>query len=236
MNDKEFLSPSDTWTNKPPYYLSVYSKHLIHLRDKPIKLLELGVHRGGSLEMWGSSFPNATIAGIDIKPVLATNEAGVVLRENGEPVQYKFSSERIQFRQGSQSDAEFLTAVSAEIAPDGWDVIIDDASHVGSLSLASFKALFPRLKKGGLYIVEDWGVGYLHNFAEGARLNRETHFTQEGDTFPSHQNGIVGFVKQFVDELSMGEATREYMENGPNVKPTIAELHYYVGVCIARKA
>jgi hypothetical protein len=39
----------------------------------------------------------------------------------------------------------------------GFDIIIDDASHNYPLSLASFNGLFPLLRPGGVYVLEDWG-------------------------------------------------------------------------------
>ena len=36
------------------------------------------------------------------------------------------------------------------------DLVMDDASHLGPQTRASFETLFPRLRAGGLYIIEDW--------------------------------------------------------------------------------
>ena len=40
------------------------------------------------------------------------------------------------------------------------DLVIDDASHVYEPTLASFETLFPHLRPGGLYIIEDWQWSY----------------------------------------------------------------------------
>ena len=54
---------SDKWE---PYF-EIQEKHLSHLRGKPINLVEIGVQKGGSLEMWSNYFgPQAKITGIDI--------------------------------------------------------------------------------------------------------------------------------------------------------------------------
>ena len=81
------------------------------------------------------------------------------------------TGERIQVFQGDQADTAFLSKVASRTAPDGFDIIIDDASHIGELTKATFWHLFDRhLKPGGLYAIEDWGTGYLDDFPDGKRF------------------------------------------------------------------
>jgi hypothetical protein len=46
--------------------------------------------------------------------------------------------ERIRFYQGSQDDEALLDPLAKECAPDGFDIVIDDASHIGKLARVSF--------------------------------------------------------------------------------------------------
>jgi hypothetical protein len=39
--------------------------------------------------------------------------------------------------------------------------VIDDASHEYGLSRASFEIVFPRLRTGGLYVIEDWQWAHI---------------------------------------------------------------------------
>lgn len=58
-----------------------------------------------------------------------------------------------------------LTSIAQEIAPEGFDIIIDDCSHIGELTKVSFWHLFTHhLKPGGIYAIEDWGTGYLGGY------------------------------------------------------------------------
>jgi SAM-dependent methyltransferase len=58
-----------------------------------------------------------------------------------------------------QADADRLREIiSAELDHEPLDLVIDDASHHYDLTRASFEALFPRLRPGGLYIIEDWNA------------------------------------------------------------------------------
>lgn len=123
-------------------YLPFYDEMLAPYRGKPIKMLEIGVFRGGSLELWRNYFgPQATIYGIDNNPECAG-----------------FADPPSQVRIGSQADPDFLRRVVDEMgAPD---IVLDDGSHVASHQLASFRTLFPLLKNGGLYIIEDMHTSY----------------------------------------------------------------------------
>jgi hypothetical protein len=114
-------------------------------------LLELGVHEGASLLLWRDYFPHGTVAGIDIE-----------LPKNFE------STERVHLFEGSQGDTGFLSEVARRVAPDGFDIIIDDASHMGELTRTSFWHLFDHhLKSGGLYVIEYWGTGYWDHWPDG---------------------------------------------------------------------
>jgi hypothetical protein len=178
-------------------YLDVYDPILAPWVGKEIKLLEIGIHKGGSLQLWRDYFPLGIITGIDIK-----------LPEPFLP------GERIQIFKGSQADKQFLSEVANKAAPEGFDIIIDDASHIGALTKTAFWHLFDNhLKPGGLYAIEDWGTGYLDDFPDGKRLDTVTSplpFFQwlsskassrsKKVPFPCHSYGMVGLIKELVDE------------------------------------
>ena len=128
------------------------------LVGKNIKLLELGVYNGASLLLWRDYFENGTIVGIDINRV---NIGG--------------PTDGIHIYQGKQQDIQLLDRVAQEQAPEGFDVIIDDCSHIGRLTRVSFWHLFDNhLKPGGLYAIEDWTTGYLDSFPDGRRYRQKS--------------------------------------------------------------
>jgi hypothetical protein len=170
------------------HYLEVYDPILSRWTDKDVKLLEIGVHKGGSLELWRDYFPRGTIVGIDLE-----------LPEGFIP------GERIQLFKGSQADTQFLSQMAKSTAPDGFDIIIDDASHIGELTKATFWHLFDHhLKPGGLYAIEDWGTGYFDDFPDGKKFDPKPSTL---NPFPCHSHGMVGFVKELVDEQGAGSIT-----------------------------
>src|SRR6476660_10139612 len=166
-------------------YLDVYDPILAPWVDKEAKLLEIGVRKGGSLRLWRDYFPQGIIVGIDLR-----------LPKHFVP------GERIQVFEGNQTDKAFLSEVANKTAPEGFDIIIDDASHIGQLTRTAFWHLFDNhLKRGGLYAIEDWGTGYLDDFTDGKRFDPKPSIL---DPFPCHSHGMVGFVKELVDEQCAG--------------------------------
>lgn len=126
-------------------YLDVYDKYLSDIRNDHVNILEIGVRDGCSHRMWREYFQNGTIFGIDIDPRCKQSQ-----------------SDRIRVLIGSQSDPN-ITSQAVEMAGGQFDVILDDGSHVNSLTIASFNLLYPSLKPGGLYIIEDLHCSYLEN-------------------------------------------------------------------------
>jgi hypothetical protein len=132
-------------------YASTYERHLGHLREEPITLLEIGIggyanpgEGGASLRMWKSFFPRARIIGLDIEDKAALAE------------------ERITILQGDQGDREFLGRMALEHGP--FDVVIDDGSHRCAHVIASFEALFPHLTPDGIYAIEDLQTSYWETY------------------------------------------------------------------------
>jgi hypothetical protein len=116
-------------------YLASYERMLRHLRDQTFTLIEIGVLNGASLRMWADFFPKAKIIGVDI----------------GEGAR-QYATSRIQIEIGSQDDREFMEQLAKAHEPL---VVIDDGSHRADHQIHSFEFVFPFLKPGGCYIIED---------------------------------------------------------------------------------
>lgn len=138
-----FESTSDI--HKWLHYLPIYDAALASYRSRPVKMLEIGVFRGGSLDMWRRFLhPDSTIVGIDIDPAC---------------VRFDNASAKVHVRIGAQQDAAFLRGVINEFGP--FDVILDDGSHRTSHMVDSFRFLFPNaLAPKGIYLVEDAHSNY----------------------------------------------------------------------------
>ena len=140
------------WSNKGPvvhkwlHDLPLYDRYLSKYRGTDVKMLEIGVYKGGSLHLWREYLgPKAPIFGIDINPDCAS-----VNGIDG------------QVRIGSQADPAFLAAVVAEMG--GVDIVLDDGSHIGRHIRASLDTLYPLLAPNGLYLIEDVHTAYSRRY------------------------------------------------------------------------
>jgi cephalosporin hydroxylase len=195
---------------KPISYLAEYERFLEPLRHKPIRLLELGVRFGASMLMWRDYLPRATVVGVDIdkKPDFFPHDS------------------RFHFVAGSQAD-EAILAKTMEISGGQFDVIIDDCSHVGHLSARSFAYLFPHaLRPGGLYIIEDICTAFLApDFPDATTFQGPAIGPSQGiKDFPSHQNGMIGLVKQIIDHTMSGmmNGASDYHIGQVRILPNVA--------------
>lgn len=137
--------PVDKWV----HYIPIYERYFAKYRGTAFRMLEIGVFKGGSLDMWRSYFgPDATLFGVDINPACADR----VTPPN-------------QVRIGSQDDPAFLAGVAKEMG--GLDVVLDDGSHIGRHQWKSFEVLFPLLAEGGLYVIEDTHTSYWWRWGGG---------------------------------------------------------------------
>jgi hypothetical protein len=102
------------------------------------RVCEIGVEGGASLKMWQALFPAGLVAGVDIRPG-ATWPEGTVKVVSGQ-------------------DAGDLPARLREVSPGGFDLIVDDASHDGALTRRTWELLWPLVRPGGCYVIEDWDV------------------------------------------------------------------------------
>ncbi|MCP9850228.1 class I SAM-dependent methyltransferase [Cyanobium sp. Morenito 9A2] len=147
--EKIFYGHKGRQSHKWHHYLEVYDLHLKRFRNTPVRILEIGVQTGGSLQLWRKYFgPTAVVFGVDIDPACQT-----------------FDDQDAKVRIGSQADASFLRSVVAEMG--GLDIVVDDGSHVASDQQISFETLFPQLSNGGVYVCEDLQASYWDIFHNG---------------------------------------------------------------------
>lgn len=179
---RNFLRRTDERTLfKMDHYLDIYDATLGPWMGKPVSFLEIGVYKGGSLRLWRNFFaPEARLTFIDIDP------ACQALKIPG-----------TEIRIGDQADPAFLGKLAAERGP--FDIIIDDGGHKMDQQITSFRTLWPALRDGGLYIVEDVHTSYWPGFGGGFRapgsfveftkdlIDRMHSWYTEDDTgFPLH--------------------------------------------------
>ena len=138
---------SDKWS----LYLTEYDRLFNDYRDKPIRLLEIGIQNGGSLEIWSKYFSNAVaLIGCDINPDCA---------------RLSYDDPHIGCVIGDANAAEVCDQV-LQRSPQ-FDIIIDDGSHRSNDIIKSFALYFPRVAEGGIFIAEDLHCSYWSQYEGG---------------------------------------------------------------------
>jgi hypothetical protein len=161
-------------------YMPVYERYFEHLRHEPIVLLELGFggyqypDRGGAgAKTWAEYFWNGTIITTDIHKKIIP------------------SVHNIHFYQVGQNDEACLKEFLSGFEPP--TIIIDDASHQCDMTVLSFEILFPVLKPGGIYVIEDCHTSYWPDHGYGGGWHENTtmnHFKRLADHLNAEHNGL----------------------------------------------
>lgn len=182
------------------FYTHHYQNHFAPYRNNKIKLLEVGVGGyddpqlgGNSLRMWKNYFHKGKIFSLDIHDKSLLQE------------------DRIRIFQGSQVDFDFLGSMMKEVGNP--DIIIDDGSHINEHVIETFKFLFPYLKDGGIYVIEDMQTSYWESFGgDTANLN--------------NPKTMMNFFKSLTDCLNH----KEFLQKGYQSSyydQKIISMHFY---------
>ena len=113
------------------HYPAIYDKHFWQYRDKEITVLEIGVQRGGSLEIWEKYFPKAKIYGIDLSSSGYYNST----------VKDKYKDRLIPIQGNSHYVADLVPQV---------DLVFIDADHSYNGCFGDIVAYKPKVRSGGI--------------------------------------------------------------------------------------
>ena len=117
-------------------------------------IVELGIAEGGSTALLALLAEPAKLIAVDIEPQLLGALAQFI-------DECQLSGVVRPYYGVDQADrARLAQVVDRERGGELLDLVIDDASHEFSLTRASFEVLFPRLRPGGMYVIEDWNAAH----------------------------------------------------------------------------
>jgi hypothetical protein len=136
-------------TDKWEGYLPIYDKLFGEFSRENIRILEIGVQNGGSLEVYSKFFKDPLILGLDID----------------EKCKNLIFPKNIQIIIGNISDLNTIEKIKSK--SDIFDIIIDDGSHDSIDIVTSFLRLWPLLSEGGAYVVEDLCCSYWQGWHGG---------------------------------------------------------------------
>ena len=201
-------------------YTKLYAAYFEPLRQKPIKMLEIGAANGYSLKMWKAYFTKAEILGVDIKDCK------------------ELAEDRISIEQGDQSDPKFLKLLNDKYGP--FDVIIDDGSHRNPDMKASFDFLFPLLKPDGIYVVEDlhacyWDLKNYHTKETGSATNIQASFI---DRLKELVDYVNSFGKSGTANHALDDKDPYHLNNKTKLTwwdDVIEFMHFYRSIVFIKK-
>ncbi len=179
-----------------------YAARWEHLREQPITICEIGTWRGGSLRMWREYFthPDAKVVGFDHAPEWTPGPG-----------------DRITLEVGKQEDVAFQVAFAGRHGP--FDLVIDDGGHAPEQHLASLAALWPHIKPGGWYAIEDmhsiynacWNPHGARTIMDWLALRWQSILVGGSDIIETHvvggnwDDGLLFLRKRREDEVYRGE-------------------------------
>lgn len=204
---------SDKWS----LYLDEYARLFEPLRADPVRLLEIGVQNGGSLEVWAGYFTGAlSITGCDINPACST---------------LTFSDPRIAVVIGDASTPAVAHAVCARGEP--LDIVIDDGSHRSGDILRAFALYFEHLIPGGFYIVEDLHCSYRKGFEGGLfePTSSMAFFKQMADVLSHEHWGRSIARRDWLREFSLAHG----FVLDEEVLAQVHSVEFLNSMCIVRK-
>jgi hypothetical protein len=130
-------------------YAPIYDQYLTPLRDKSLRMLEVGIcmectEGGHSIKMWNNYFEKASIYTFDILDMSRHS--------------YIMEHDNIFFYQGDQSERKDFTSMYKTFGNKKFDFILEDGSHVHEHQIISLGHLFQYVKSKGYYILEDMSI------------------------------------------------------------------------------
>lgn len=209
-----FLHGKHKPINKWDHYFDVYERHLRPLASRGVTMLEIGILGGGSLQMWKSYFgPESRIYGIDANPDCRSHE---------EP--------QIEIFIGDSANRDFCKRVLDKTGR--LDVVVDDGGHKASEQLNAFEELYPAVREGGVYIVEDTHTSFWSEFIDTPDKKTFLQFAHErvidlhGWTSQQNHWGRFGSNPDTrPQELAVSEFCR-----------TTSSIHFYDSIVVFEKA
>ncbi|MCP3671475.1 MAG: glycosyltransferase [Gammaproteobacteria bacterium] len=198
--------------------LREYDRLFLPYRESPVRMLEIGIQNGGSLDIFSQYFSNGEkFIGCDIDP-----NCGRLI----------YDDPRINLVIGDANTDD----IQAEIlsVTDMFDLIIDDASHKAGDIVCAFARYFPYLKEGGLYVVEDLHCSYWQEFEGGLYhpFSSMAFFKYLADII-NHEHWLVNKGRREILATFSNHFNVEFSEE---VLSGIHSIEFVNSMCVIRKS
>jgi hypothetical protein len=114
-------------------------------------IFDLGIYKGGSIAFYHELFRPDRLVGVELHKPRVNGLDNFIARESiGKVVHLHYGTD--------QADRRALSKIlRKEFGERPLDLVVDDCSHRYEPAKASLNLLLPRLRPGGVYLIEDWG-------------------------------------------------------------------------------
>lgn len=193
---------------------------------RPRVAVELGIRRGGSTALLSELIKPDKLIALELtsRPAPALRDY-VASRDLAEVVR--------PFYGVDQSDRPRVSQIlDEELGARPIDLVVDDASHLYAETRSSFEVLFPRVRPGGRFVIEDWNGRHL-------LADRMAH-ALEDTTRPDHdqleQRVETAYGAQLAEaghrEIPLTQLCIEFMlaraSNGDAIREVLVNRHWVV--------
>lgn len=183
------------------HYFDIYDRHFAPYRGKDITVLEFGVSHGGSLQMWKHYFGRkARIIGVDIDPRCAA-----------------FTEKRIDVVIGDQENRRFLRDLRDKVGPI--DVLIEDGGHTMTQQINTFEVLWPAVRPGGVFLLEDLHTSYWPRYGGGHK----------------RPGTFIEYAKDLVDQVNAWHSREPGKLDVDKYTRSIKGMHVYDSIIVFDK-
>eukprot|EP01062_Namystynia_karyoxenos_P066817 TRINITY_DN60737_c0_g1_i1.p1 TRINITY_DN60737_c0_g1~~TRINITY_DN60737_c0_g1_i1.p1 ORF type:complete len:503 (+),score=113.48 TRINITY_DN60737_c0_g1_i1:93-1511(+) len=200
----------------PHRYDALYAKYVAPMAGSKVRMLEIGLGcdmphgPGHSAVLWHSLIgPGLDYHVADLVP--CTQKWAAIISDWARRGRY--TTEEAQWARellkdpkrkfwGDQANRTFLAEIVASIG-GSLDIIIDDGGHQMKHQLNSFEVLFPLVRPGGIYVIEDLETSFYPRWGGTARAQAADQTT-------------VGYLRRLVTDLNWrAEKTGVYVGHVP---------------------
>jgi hypothetical protein len=162
-------------------------EYIEHQKEDFRRVLELGVYQGGSFVFLDRLFKPEKISAIELS-AFSIPALDVYVNEHSDRARVYYGT--------SQDDVSRLNRIIEQDFGGELDFVVDDASHFYEPTRTSFKTIFPKVRPGGLYIIEDWPWSFQDSY-------------QEAGHSWSQMNSLANLAIDFMEDMVLGNMIAE---------------------------
>jgi len=235
-----------------PHYLKLYQEHLASFGDRPFVILEIGIANGDSLYYWRDHYPNATIIGIDMLPFEAKDDSGRIHTYQGMQQDTDLLDKIAKTHAPNGIDVviddgshighytrltfwhlikNHMRAGSFYFIEDWgtgyWPMYPDGKAYRGKKIDATFSEKF-------FGNIAEIGFVKSNNFL--SKVAGKLRYLSMQRKFPSTQHGMVGFIKELIDEAGIADATDPRYGCPPQRSSIFEWMRISVGHVVIKRA